>query len=358
MSQDVLQETRGPVGLITLNRPRTLNALSLDMIREIDPLLKQWARDDSVRAVVIRGEGERAFCAGGDVRAVYDSGRAESGPGAMTRDFFRAEYVLNHRIHRFTKPFVALVDGISMGGGVGLSIHGSHRVVTERTMFAMPETGIGLVPDIGGGWFLPRFPGATGTFLGLTGARLKAADCLYVGYGTHHVPADRIEALTAALSDAPYGDDPHAAIDAVLEEFHVDAGPAPLAGAREAIDRCFAGDSVESILASLEAEGDDWAEEQLSILARMSPTSLRLALRQIRQGAGMSYEEVVTMEYRLSQGCMAGNDFYEGIRALLVDKDRNPRWNPAKLGDVDRALVDRHFAVPADGDLVLSPEPG
>lgn len=359
---EILIERSGPLGIVTLNRPGALNALNLAMIRAFDPQLAAWAADPEVRAVVVRGAGDRAFCAGGDVRAVWQAGREAKAAGAdrvtgLPADFFREEYVLNHRIHFFPKPYVALVDGISMGGGIGLSVHGSHRVVTERTMAAMPETGIGLFPDVGGGWFLPRFPGETGTYLALTGARAKAADCRYLGYGTHYVPSDRIDALVAALAEADLSGDAGVAVDRVLDRFAADAGPAPLAELRPAIDRCFAFDSVEEIVEALAREDGAWAAETRETLASRSPTSMKVTLAQLRRGRTMRYDDIVTMEYRLSQACMAGHDFYEGIRALLVDKDRNPRWNPPTLRGVLGADVERHFQPLGDRDLVLGRDP-
>ncbi len=354
--------TEGPIGTIRLSRPQALNALTLPMIRAIDAQLRVWADDPTIKAVVVSGEGGKAFCAGGDVLAVYNAGLADrqpQNPGHLTVSFFRDEYTLNHLIHRFPKPYVALVDGISMGGGVGVSIHGSHRVVTETTVFAMPETGIGLFPDIGGGWFLPRFPGEMGTFLGLTGVRCKAADCLYVGYGTHFIPRERLGQVGDALAEAdwPQASDRaglDAVVDGVLRGLGEDPGTAPLADDRGAIDRCFAHDRVEAIIAALEQEGTDWARGVLAKLDGHSPLSLKVALRQIRLGATLEYEDVVAMEYRLSQRAMAAHDFYEGIRALLVDKDKTPLWRPASLRDVSPEMVEAYFAPLEDRDLLLS----
>lgn len=347
-TDDILIERRGPLALVTLNRPKALNALTLPMIRRLDPALADFAADGAVRAVLIRGAGDRAFCAGGDVRAVWEDGRAAkagTGDGALTRDFFREEYVLNRRINRFPKPFVALLDGIAMGGGVGLSIHGSHRIVTEKTLFAMPETGIGLFPDVGGSWFLPRMPGEVGTYLALTGARLHAADCLYVGAGTRFVPSELMEELTAELEEALAGGGPAKdAVDGVVSRHCRTPGRPPLAEHRQAIDECFRFDTVEEILTALRRRGDEWAAAQAETLSRMSPTSLKVALEEVRRGAGKDIDACLAMEYRLSQACMAGHDFYEGIRAVLVDKDRSPKWSPATLAEVTDAAVEAHFA--------------
>ncbi|EYF05176.1 Enoyl-CoA hydratase in valine degradation [Chondromyces apiculatus DSM 436] len=360
----MLLETRGPLGLITLDRPRALNALDLGMIRIVQPQLDAWERAPEVKAVVIRSSSSKAFCAGGDVRAVAASVDQPTAAGEMPlyAAYFRAEYALNHRIHHYAKPFIAFVDGISMGGGLGLSIHGSHRVVTERLLFAMPETGIGLFPDVGGGWFLPRFPGETGTYLGLTGARATAADAMWVGYGTHHVPHDRLDALLDALREALQkthdaveegsggsggsGDTGAASalVTRVCASFATDAGPAPLQALAGEIDRCFAGERVEDILAALAAEDTPWAEATRATLLRMSPSSLKVTLRQLRTCRGLSYDEVRAVETRLSDAVVARHDFREGIRAVLVDKDQAPRWNPATLAEITDEDVAACFA--------------
>ena len=353
MSNDVLFETRGPLGLITLDRPRALNALSLEMIRAIRPQLDVWAKTPEVRAVVIRGAGDKAFCAGGDVRAVAASlGQpAPEGQEPLISAYFREEYALNHRIHFYEKPYLALVDGISMGGGLGLSRHGSHRIVTERLMFSMPETAIGLFPDVGGGWFLPRFPGQVGTYLGLTGARATAADAMWTSYATHYVEHLRLESLLDALMAVDWNQAPaHEVANQVISSFASDPGPATLRAHREAIDRCFSKDRVEDILAALEAEGTEWAKATRATLERMSPTSLKVTLRQLRKCRSLTYDECVAIEYRLSQRISALPDFREGIRAVLVDKDHTPRWNPATLAEVRDADVDACFAPLAGGE--------
>lgn len=340
---EVLFELRGGVATVTLNRPEALNALTLAMVRSLDAWLADCAADAAVRVIVIQGAGERAFCAGGDVRALYDAGLSG---GDLPAVFYRREYALNHRIHGLEKPYVALLDGITMGGGVGVSVHGSHRVATERTLFAMPETGIGLFPDVGGSYFLPRLPGAIGMYLALTGARLAAADCLYAGIATHCVAGARLDELRHALTRD--GD-----VDRALGGLHWDPGAAPLAAHRDAIDRCFAAASVAEIIAALEAERTDWAAQQLKILGGKSPTSLKVTVRQLRAGAGIGFAEALRMEYRLTQACMAGHDFYEGVRAAVIDKDRRPKWRPARLDQVTEAAVDAYFAPLGDRDLVL-----
>ncbi len=333
-TSDIRFAVEGGVAFVTLSRPKALNALTLEMIRAYYRRLVGWAKDPAVRAVVIEGEGGKAFCAGGDVRAVYDS--VKTVPSDLNRVFFAEEYQLNRLIHRLGKPYIALIDGITMGGGLGLSVHGTHRIATEKTMAAMPETGIGLFPDIGATWFLNRCPGKMGLHLALTGARVRAADALYVGFATHYAPSD---ALDGFKRDLVAGTD----VEAAIRKIAADPGPAPLAAARSTIDRTFAGGSVEAILAALEADGSDWAKETLKTLHPKSPTSLKVTFEQLRRGAGLAIEDVLVMEYRMTQVFMAGHDFFEGIRALLVDKDQSPKWKPATLAEVTEGDVARYF---------------
>ncbi|AKQ67418.1 Enoyl-CoA hydratase [Myxococcus hansupus] len=353
MSDDLLLETRGAVGVVTLNRPKALNALNLGMCRTLHPALDAWAADPAIQAVVIRGAGGRAFCAGGDVRAVALSvGDASADEkGRVSREFFRAEYALNHRIHHFGKPYVSLVDGVCMGGGLGLSMHGTHRVVTEKLILAMPETALGLFPDVGGGWFLPRFPGESGTYLGLTGARCNAADAMWLGYGTHNVESARLDSVLEALVSAPWGSGAASSVvDAVLAGFHADAGTSPLSVQHAAIDRCFAAERVDDIQQALEVEGTPWAQETWGTLLRMCPTSLKVTLRQLRMGRTRDYDEMANVEYRLSQTMTARPDFREGIRSVLVDKDNKPHWKPTTLAEVTDEVVETLFApLPGDG---------
>jgi len=334
---EVLLEQRGRIGLITLNKPRALNALSLSMIHAIAPRLQAWATDDGVDAVVIQGAGEKAFCAGGDIRDLYEGRGTDFGP-----TYYAAEYKLNVLIHTYPKPYIALMDGVTMGGGVGMSVHGSHRVVSDRILFAMPETGIGLFPDIGASWFLPCCPGEIGMYLGLTGHRLRAADTLYAGIGDAHVPADRLDDLLAALAGATSLDGDGVA--AILRNFAVDPGAAPLADHRAAIDRCFAGDSVEDILARLAAEDSDWARAQIETISTKSPTALKVTYRQLREGARIeSIADIMAMEYRLADRSFRGHDLFEGIRAVVIDKDGAPKWDPTSLDAVSEADVDEYF---------------
>jgi enoyl-CoA hydratase len=342
---DISLRRAGIAGQVVFTRPKALNALTLGMIQALDPTLAEWAKEPGVRQIVQWGDGGKAFCAGGDVRAVSEAGLAAKKLGRsdpLTRDFFFAEYRLNRRIARFPKPIVSIIDGITMGGGVGLSIHGRYRVATERTLFAMPESAIGLFPDVGGSYFLPRLKGRIGAFLGLTGERLKAADLLHLGIATHYVESARLPELIAELSAHP--------ADAVLPRFHTHPGPAPIVEREPIIDRCFAASSVEGILAALDKEGLDWTAKLAERLRKMSPTSLKVSLVQIEKGAALSIEEALRMEFRMVRRCMDADDFYEGIRAVLIDKDHAPKWKPAALADVSDAAVQRYFAPLPDGD--------
>ena len=351
---DILFARRGPLGLVTLNRPQVLNALTLEMFQVFDRQLAAWQHDESVRAVVVRGEG-RAFCAGGDVVHVYESGLAvRSGSGdksELARTVFAVEYRLDRRIATLGKPYLALLDGFTMGGGAGISLHGSHPVATEHTRFAMPECAIGLFPDIGASYFLPRCPGRIGFWLGLTGARLAAADLLYAGLAKAYVPSDQLPALIDDLAAADWGR--AGWVDAVLAAHAGKPHAGHLPAHRAAIDRCFASERVEDIVAALEREGGEWADAQLAALHKASPTSLKVTLRQLATGAGLGLDDCFLMEYRLTQACMAGHDFFEGVRAQLIDKDKAPRWSPALLSGVDLDLVDRHFAFRPESDLTF-----
>ena len=336
--QDVLFTRDGHSGVITLNRPEALNAVTLGMVREIHPQLTVWVDDPGIRHVLIEAAGGKAFSAGGDIRALYDWGRA----GDETfLAFYREEYQLDTFIKRYPKPYVALLDGITMGGGVGVSIHGSHRVAGDGLTFAMPETGIGLFPDVGGTYFLPRCPGGIGMYLALSGARLKAADALYAGIVSHYVPSDRFGALKAALASA-------VDVEATIREFAQDPGPPPLLEHRDAIDRCFAGDTVEDILDSLDGEGSDWALKTAGILRSKSPTSLKITYRQIREGAKLEFEDCMRLEFRMVNRIFTAADFFEGTRAVVIDKDQSPNWQPGSLAEVTSDRVDGYFAPLAD----------
>jgi enoyl-CoA hydratase len=339
---DILFERRGRLGLITMNRPKALNALTHEMSLALDWQLKAWAGDAKVETVAIVGAGDRAFCAGGDIRALYQSGPK----GQLTREFYWNEYRMNRRIFRYPKPYVALMDGITMGGGVGVSAPGRYRVVTEKTLLAMPETGIGLFPDVGASHYLSHMPGQLGVYLGLTGNRIQAADILYTGFGTHFALSARIPAMVAELESS-------AAEDVIKGHCVPFDQVAPLAQHRTVIDRCFSGYTVEAIFAALEKEGGAWADQVRTTLAQKAPLSLNVTLRELREAAHLSFEDCMVMEYRLVQAFMADRDFFEGVRAVLIDKDNKPAWQPPTLTDVTPAMVDAYFK-PLPRDLTFA----
>jgi enoyl-CoA hydratase len=362
-TDEILLGREGGAATLTINRPHVLNALTLDNYRRFAPALRDWANDPSVHVVVVRGAGERAFCAGGDVRAVYEAGRGISGDRDLPAVFFREEYELIRRIHRFPKPYIAVIDGITMGGGAGISVNGAYRVATERTLFAMPETAIGLFPDVGATRFLNRCPGHIGRYLGLTGARLGAPDVLYCGLATHFVPHDRIGELVEAFGRVDWKtENERDRVPGLLSGFAEDPGPAPLATLRPAIDQCFAGNSVDEILEALADETAasgaqaGWAAETRAGLLPKSPTSLKITLRQLMIGRDYDLEAALALEYRLTQHVMAAHDFYEGVRAMLIDKDQKPGWEPATLAEVGDDMVDAYFAPIGDRELRFAAE--
>lgn len=337
------EEVGKSAGLITLNRPKALNAINLDMVRQIYAGLKGW--QDSKSLVVIRGAGEKSFCAGGDVRAVV-----ENGPVDSSRNFFREEYRLNALISGYRPDYVAIVDGITMGGGVGLSVHGKYRVATERTMFAMPETAIGLFPDVGGGYFLPRLQGKLGLYLGLTGFRLKGKDVTKAGIATHYVESKDLDALEKELFATTNSSE----VESVLSKFNVkDSGEFVLAKNLKQINECFSGATVEQIVANLEKDGSEWALGTLKTLGKMSPTSMKVTKKQLDLGRNCDLRSCLKMEFRMAVHSVIGSDFKEGVRAMLIDRDQAPKWNPAKLGDVTEQQVDRFFGPLPDGDELV-----
>lgn len=335
-SDTVLFEEAKQAGIITLNRPKALNAINLEMVKNIYAQMKQWESQKGL--VIIRGVGEKAFCAGGDVRAIV-----EAGPTEASKDFFRNEYRLNALIGAYQKPYVAIIDGITMGGGVGLSVHGKYRVATERTLFAMPETAIGLFPDVGGGYFLPRLSGKLGLFLGLTGFRLKGQDVTKAGIATHFVPSAKLPELESALIESS-GSGPQA-IAQVLNQFNsVDEAPFTLEPHQNFINKCFSANRVTDILHNLRMEdNNEFAQQILKLLSKMSPTSLKVTKRQLDLGAELDLQECLKMEYRLVVHHVEKSDFKEGVRALLIDKDQSPKWNPRTIEEVTMSHVESFF---------------
>ncbi len=343
---DVIVRAERALRRITLNRPKALNALTLDMAVTMTALLRSWAADPEVGAILLDGAGERALCAGGDIRALYDA--AKSGD-SLPAKFWSTEYHLNVLIARYPKPLIAVMDGMVMGGGVGLSTHATHRVVTERSAVAMPEVGIGFFPDVGASFLLARSPGFAGTYMALTGDRMGAADAIYCGLADIHIAAAKLPELPAALADCRTAHD----VRARLDEMYVPPPPGKLAGAQQWIDRCYGADDVETIVERLAAADTDAARTALATMRKMSPTSLKVTLRNIRTALSFKrVEESFQQDYRIALACIAGHDFIEGIRAQIVDKDRNPRWLPGKLEDVTAEIVDRHFR--SIGDLELT----
>lgn len=350
-SGDILFERRGSAGLVVLNRPKALNALTRGMVRALHAQLKAWAADGAVTRVVVTANGERAFCAGGDIRALYDLGRARKQQEAL--QFFREEYALNAFIKRYPKPYVSLIDGLVMGGGVGISIHGSHRVAGDRYAFGMPEVSIGFFPDVGATYALPRLPGEIGTYCALTANRLAVSDAVLGGAATHYVNSHRFGGLLDALCSA----DP---VNAVLSSFMTSPGEGETLPRRRVIDRLFSHDHVEDILAGLDTEamsgsGDAvWAEDIARIMRSRSPMSLKIALAQMRLGKTKAFEECMAIEFRIVSRILYDHDLYEGVRAVIVDKDNKPVWRPASLGEVSEADVARHFAPLGDAELMLA----
>lgn len=349
MSQDpeIICEIRGAAGVVILNRPKALNALSLGMVRELARALAAWEHDPKVTRIVLMAAGEKAFCAGGDIRALHDLGRAGKFDEMLA--FWAEEYVLNAHIARYPKPYISLIDGIVMGGGVGVSLHGRYRIAGERYLFAMPEVGIGFFPDVGATYALPRLPGAAGIYLALTGDRVGAADALALGLATHAVPSARM----AELADALTG---RGAVDDILAEFTHDPGPEQLASNRATIAECFGAPDLAAIrdrLARKAKEGDGFAAKALQTLAVKSPTSVAITFEQMRRGATLDFAEAMRTEYRIVSRIARSPEFYEGVRAVVIDKDHAPRWQPASLDAVDPDAIAAYFAPLGADELKL-----
>ncbi len=339
-SDEVLTKVEGSVGLITLNRPKAINSLNQQMVGALTAILTGWADDDAVRAVVLSGAGERGLCAGGDVVSIYHSARND---GVEARRFWRDEYLLNAQIAEFSKPYVALMDGIVMGGGVGVSAHANIRVVTDTSKIAMPEVGIGFIPDVGGVYLLSRAPGGLGLHAALTGAPFSGADAIAMGFADHYVPHADVEAFRRfVVTDG---------VDKALDKYAVQPPPSELAAQRNWIDECFAGDTVEDIVIALRSHDAGPANDAADLIATRSPIALSVTLAAVRRAAKLkTLKDVLTQDYRVSSASLRSHDLVEGIRAQLIDKDRNPKWSPAQLHAVTAADVDAYFA-PVDDDL-------
>jgi enoyl-CoA hydratase len=334
---EILVRDQRALRRLTLNRPKALNALTLGMSETMTTCLKAWAKDDNVGVVLIDGAGERGLCAGGDLRALYDAAKARQDLPAR---FWAVEYAVNVMIARYPKPVVAVMDGVVMGGGVGISAHAAHRIVTERSNVAMPEVGIGFFPDVGVSYLLARAPGRSGRHLALTGSRIGAADAIYCGLADIHIAPARLTDLPGALADCRTTSD----VAARLAELSSPPAPGTLAAAADWIDRCYDAPEVETIMARLGEEAGAEAATALAAMRKASPTALKITLRNLRDAAGFTrLEDCFRQDYRIALACVAEHDFIEGIRATIVDKDRNPHWRPDRLDAVTPQIVERHF---------------
>jgi len=330
----------GQLGLITLTRPQALNALNQTMIQTMYQQLNDWEGANHIKAVVIRAAEGRAFCAGGDVRSVYERKLKHD---SNLANFFRDEYTLNRCIHDYQKPYIALIDGITMGGGAGISVHGSHRVASDRLIFAMPETAIGFYPDVGTTYILARLPHKIGYYLGLTGARISLSDCIATGLIDHYVKSEQFPELIYALADTSFDVNEHETITNIIKTFSVPAENSTLLKQREIIENCFSEKTIEKIIKALEDTSDHKWKEVASSLRTKSPTSLKVTLRALQEAENLDFDEAIQMEFRLSNQFLQGHDFFEGIRAVLIDKDQTPHWKPATLKEVTTASIKKYF---------------
>ncbi len=336
MTEDLITTGEGQIGRIRLNRPKALHALNLAMCDGVLEALEAWRSDPSVEAIVIDHAEGRGFCAGGDIRMLAASGATD---GVEARAFFHAEYRMNHRLFTYAKPIVAVMDGITMGGGVGLALPCRFRVSTENTNFAMPETGIGLFPDVGGGWYLSRLPGRIGQYLALTGHRLDGAECLALGLATHFLASDTLDSAKARIAETPQD------IAGVLDALATQTPDAKILARKDDIDRLFASDVLEDIYAALDADGGEWAVQTLATLKTKSPQTMKVSLRLLQEGAGMaSFADEMRQEYAVGAHVVQRHDFIEGVRTVIVDKDNAPRWDPATPEDVTDHVIDQIFA--------------
>ena len=338
MNEVIIEKSNSTI-IITLNRERVLNALNLNMVRKISKNILDWKNDETVSGVLIKGAGDKAFCAGGDIVSVYHD---RSKGNNLSYDFFKEEYLLNYEISNFGKPWVSLLNGIAMGGGLGLSVHGSHRIISENTITAMPETAIGLFPDVGGGYFLSRMNSALGVFLALTGKSLDGQNSIFSGIGTHLLENSSVNDFTLkmiALSKYKKED-----IDFLIKDFDKKNKIIPsLENEINFISRHFAKDNIKKIFHSLEEENDEWCKKQLDILKMKSPTSMGVATKQLEFSKKLNLKECLSMEFRICQSMMSKNDFYEGVRANLVDKDRKPNWEPKTVKELDELQIEDYF---------------
>lgn len=348
MDDIIISELSGPfgkLGRLHLNRPKALNACTTHICKSIHQQLQKWQQDDHLKAVLITGEGDKAFCAGGDIRSLY----ANKDTPEVAAEFFDIEYANNLTIAHFQKPYIAWLDGITMGGGIGLSVHGSHRIATENTLVAMPETAIGLFPDVGGGYFLPRLAGCIGWYLGLTGSRLNPRETLSSGIATHLIESKNLEAIIETLLATDQSTPAHEAVDNCLAHFTMpeatlDRFTDHLKQQADAIKQCFGQKHFSDIIQSLKAMQSTWSDTVLKQLSHCSPTSLLLTFEQLQRGSQLTLEEDLVMEFQMTQEVLRGHDFFEGVRAMLIDKDKQPKWQPATLEEVSKEAIDAYFA--------------
>lgn len=340
MTQDILFARENHIGIVTLNRAQALNALTFPMIVALQQQLQAWQEDDAIHAVVVCAAGDRAFCAGGDVRAIYNLGPA---PDPQKMDFFGQEYHLNQFIHDFPKPYIAMMDGITMGGGVGISLHGSHPVASERFVFAMPETGIGFYPDIGASHLLSNCLDHFGVYLGLTGSRLNATDAHALGLVKHIIPSEQFTVVLASLIETDLSADPMQRVSDVLETFSRPVSSVGIDAIAPWVNACFQHSDMESILAALDNNTTNWHRNTRDVLAKKSPLSLKVTLAQLQKAKLMSLAACLQMDYCLTWHFMHDHDFFEGVRALLVDKDNTPHWQPQTLGEATESMVSAYF---------------
>jgi enoyl-CoA hydratase len=350
---DLIARREGNAGVIRLNRPKAINAVTLEMFREIEKALDAFEADPTVGLILLEGAGNRGLCAGGDIRALYESSKAG---GDLGKILWREEYILNARIAALPKPYVAFMDGIVMGGGVGLSAHGSHRIVTERTRLAMPEVGLGFFPDVGGTWLLSRAPGETGTYFGLTGETMNGPDAVFAHFADAVVASNRLAALREELTKLPAGTSARA-VKALVDGFSTGERAGPVAAIQSAIDRWFCHDRMADIVSALQREGSELAQSTLLTLNGKSPRGMVVALKLMRLArASSSLEQCLVREYRAALEVFRSDDFREGIRAAVIDKDRNPRWSPARIEEVTPAMVAPYFAEIGADELVFAHE--
>ena len=340
-TEEVFFEKKGSLGLITLNRPEALNALTLNMVRLIHPKLKIWEEDNEIKTVAVTAVGDKAFCAGGDIRALYDWGKSND---KKATGFYYEEYQLNQLIKSYTKPYISFVNGIVMGGGVGISVHGSYRVAGENYSFAMPETGIGLFPDVGGSFFLSRLKNNVGMYLALTGSRIKSSDAIELGIAEYFIQSENFDEIFKQLSEGITPDE-------VLSSFNSDKINSDLKNDFEKINELFSGNSLEDIFGRMESDNSEFSQKNLSLLRSKSPTSLKITFRQIRNGSDLNFEDCMKMEFRMVSKVMDDHDFYEGVRALIIDKDNTPSWKPETVEKISDEGIDEFFKYLEDNEL-------